>query len=365
MIKHCYIHIPFCKNICSYCDFCKLFYDTGYVMAYLDCLEEEIIQYYRNDELETIYIGGGTPSCLSDSELEKLFLILNKLKRKDNCEVTLEANFDSITFSKLDLCKKYGVNRISFGLQTTHEWILEKMGRTLDLNYVKDVISYCKKIGISNINVDLMYAFPGEVIDEVKADIFFIKELDIPHISTYSLILEEHTKLYIEKVKSIPEELDASMYQEIVSSFKEFCHYEISNFAKEGYQSRHNLCYWHNLCYYGFGLGASGYIDDYRYTNTRSILHYLKKNFRSSFEKVDLYDKIEYEVILNLRTKKGISKREFFKKYQKELDYYFHYQELVKKGYLIEDKNYLAIREEYFYLSNEILVQLLEVYNYG
>ena len=143
-VRNCYVHIPFCKKICSYCDFCKLFYDRKYVSQYLDSLQLEIATYYQGEELDTIYIGGGTPSSLSDSELEKLFSILSVLKKSSSCEVTIEANFDSITESKLDICKKYGVNRISFGLESTHAWILEKMGRSLDLDYVRHIIAYCK-----------------------------------------------------------------------------------------------------------------------------------------------------------------------------------------------------------------------------
>ena len=196
-VRSCYIHIPFCKKICSYCDFCKLFYDRKYVSQYLDSLQLEIATYYQGEELDTIYIGGGTPSSLSNSELEKLFSILSVLKKSSSCEVTIEANFDSITESKLDICNKYGANRISFGLESTHAWILEKMGRSLDLEYVRHIIAYCKRIGICNINVDLMYAFLGESLEEVEEDIQFIQSLDfylfIDFRRTYQIIFGERT----------------------------------------------------------------------------------------------------------------------------------------------------------------------------
>ena len=359
-VKHCYIHIPFCKKICSYCDFCKLFYDTGYVSKYLEILKEEITTFYQGEVLDTIYIGGGTPSSLSDKELESLFLILSCFKRSSDCEVTIEANFDSITESKLDICKKYGVNRISFGLESTHSWILKKMNRKLDLEYVRRIIRYCKKIGIGNINVDLMYAFPGESLKEVGEDIEFINSLDVSHVSTYSLMLEEHTKLFLEKEKPISDEVDAKMYELICSQLSDYSHYEISNFCKDGYFSKHNLCYWKNKEYYGFGLGASGYLGDVRYTNTRSITHYLQKKFRYLEEKLGIYDKIEYDVILNLRTKEGISKEDFFHKYSIKFEDCYSYLELVKEGYLVEEGNFISIPEKYFYLSNEIMVRLLE-----
>lgn len=364
MVNSCYIHIPFCKRICSYCDFCKLFYNTGYVSSYLEILNDEIKTNYNGEALETLYIGGGTPSSLSADELEKLFSILSIFKKSSSCEFTIEANFDSITEEKIDLCKKYGVNRISFGIETTHDWILQEMNRTLDKEYVKHIIAYCKKVGINNINVDLMYAFPGETLKDVEEDINFILSLNVSHISTYSLILEEHTKLYLKNAKSISEELDAQMYELICSKLSDFIHYEISNFAKEESYSKHNMCYWQNNNYYGFGLGASGYLDNIRYSNTRSIIHYLQKKYRYEEEKNNIYDKMEYQVILNLRTKWGISKKQFFTRYHKCLEDVYDYSKLVFDGYLVDTGNSVFIPEKYWYLSNEIIVRLLEECSY-
>ena len=363
MVKSAYIHIPFCKKICSYCDFCKVFYNTNFCKRYLLAMEKEIHDYYQNEELDTIYIGGGTPSSLSILELEKLFQILSIFRRSNHCEITIEANFDSITKEKIDLFKKYGVNRISFGLETTHDWILQKMNRCLDLDYVKEIISYCKRIGIDNINVDLMYAFPGESLEDVEEDVSFILSLDVCHISTYSLILEKHTKLYLDNVKTISEELDSNMYQRICVLLKDYVHYETSNFAKDDKYSKHNLCYWKNKEYYGFGLGASGYYGDIRYSNTRSMTHYLQDKYRYQEEKLSIYDKMEYEVILNLRTKWGISKSAFFISYGKKLEDVYSYSDLVERGYLIEKDDYVMIPYSYWYLSNEILVLLLEEFH--
>lgn len=364
MIKSAYIHIPFCKKICSYCDFCKVFYHDAYVDKYLLMLEKEIVSRYQGEVLETIYIGGGTPSVLSEEELEYLFQIVSKLHKTDTCEYTIEANFDSITFSKLELCKKYGVNRISFGLETTNSKLLEKMNRDLDLFYVEKVISYCKNIGLTNINVDLLYAFSGEKVEDVSKDIDYILSLDIPHISTYSLILEPHTKLYLEKEKEVDEELDYLMWQTILSKLDMYEHYEISNFSKEGFRSKHNQVYWNNLEYYGFGVGASGYIQDRRYTNTRSIQNYLLGKFELDYEKLSLYDRIYYEVILNLRMKQGISKSQFYEKYNSSLLEYFDYTSLVEEGLLEESSEFIFIPEEYWYISNEILVRLIEECKY-
>ncbi len=360
MIGSCYIHIPFCKKICSYCDFCKVFYHTNFVNSYLVSLEKEIEKYYHQEELNTIYIGGGTPSCLSVSELKHLFSILSKLKRSKTCEITIEANFDSITKEKIDLFLEFGINRISLGIETTHEWILKKMNRSLDLFYVQEIICYCKEKGLTNINLDLMYAFPGESLQEVEEDVSFLLSLDVSHISTYSLILEEHTSLYLQHSSFVDEDMDAKMYQRICEMLKDYVHYETSNFAKDGKYSRHNLCYWNNEEYYGFGLGASGYYLDTRYSNTRSMTHYLQGNYRYQEEKLSIYDKMEYEIILNLRTKWGISKSKFYQLYGKKLEDVYPYQKLIDQGYLIEKDDNVIIPYSYWYLSNEILVLLLE-----
>lgn len=362
MIKSCYIHIPFCNNICSYCDFCKVLYDKKYINWYLEALENEINARYKGEVLDTIYIGGGTPSSLEYDELEKLLRIVSSINRSPSYEYTIEVNFDSISFDKIDLLIKYGVNRISFGLETTNLRLLKFLNRSLDKDKVLDIISYCQKQGLTNINIDLMYALKNEAIEDLKEDLAFILKLDIPHISTYSLIIEKHTKLYIDKVKNINEELDLEMYNFICKTLKNhnYTHYEISNFAKDGYMSKHNLCYWNNLEYYGFGVGASGYIADIRYTNTRSITNYLHGETIFEREKLSFYDKIYYEVILKLRLENGINKTEFYKKYNVHIDDIYDYKWLVLNGLIIDQDEKIYIPKDKWYISNEILVKFLE-----
>ena len=361
MIKNCYIHIPFCNEICSYCDFCKRYYNKKYINKYLDSLEKEIDSTYKNELLETIYIGGGTPSSLDIDELNRLFFILNKLNKTNNCSITIEANFDSIDYKKLDLFKSNNINRISFGLESINKSNLELMNRTLDKSKVKDIINYCNKIGINDINVDLIYGLNNN-IDILKEDIDYILNLDITHISTYSLILEEHTMLFINKFKSIDEDIDSDMYNYICKRLKDnnYNHYEISNFSKEGYESLHNLCYWNNDNYYGFGLGASSYIDNKRITNTKSIQEYLNNNYIEKIEELSNKDTIEYEIILNLRKKDGIDLDLFYNKYNKHLDELYDYKELLKEGLLKINNNHLLIEENKWYISNSIIVSILE-----
>ena len=361
-IKNCYIHIPFCDNICSYCDFCKLFYNTNLVDKYLDKLEEEITTIYNGEVLDTIYIGGGTPSSLNINQLTRLFNIINKLNKTSNTSITIESNFSSTTYEKLDLYKKYGVNRLSFGIESINKNNLKLLERTLDINQVKDIINYSKQIGLKDINVDLIYAIPGEDISILDKDIDFILSLDITHISTYSLIIEEHTKLKINNIKNIDEDLDYEMYNHICKRLKEnnYIHYEISNFSKKGYESKHNLCYWTNSKYYGFGLGASSYIENKRITNTRSINKYLNNEYISDTEILDKEDIMEYEIILNLRLKEGLNLIKFYDKYNIELDKVYNYKKLIDKKLLFLKDNNLYIPEDKLYVSNEIIVELLQ-----
>ena len=360
-MKSCYIHIPFCNKICSYCDFCKLYYNKELVNKYLSSLEKEIKEIYKEEVLETIYIGGGTPSSLSIDELEKLFKILSILNKDKNIEYTIENNFDSITKEKLQLYKKYGINRLSFGIETTNKDYLNLLNRSLSKDKVKEIINYSKEIGINNINVDLIYALPNESIIDLEKDIDFILSLNIPHISTYSLIIEDNTILKINNYKNISEDLDSEMYNYICKRLKDnnYIHYEISNFSKEGYYSKHNLCYWNNKEYYGFGLGSSSYINNKRITNTRSITNYLKEDFIKEEEIIDINSKIEYEVILNLRKKEGIDLISFKDKYKKDLLSIYNYEELVNNNFLILKNNHLYIPEDKWYISNEIIVRLL------
>ena len=361
MIKNCYIHIPFCNNICSYCDFCKVYYDKKFINKYLDNLEKEINSIYKGEVLDTIYIGGGTPSSLDLDELERLFTILNKLNKSKDIEYTIENNFESITKDKLLLYKKYGINRLSFGIESINKNNLLFLERELDLDKVKEIIKYAKEIGFNNINVDLIYALPNEDLEVLEKDIDFILSLDIEHISTYSLIIEDNTKLSINKTKSTPEELDNEMYKFICNRLRDnnYIHYEISNFSKEGYFSRHNLCYWNNNFYYGFGVGASSYIGNNRITNTKSITKYLEGKYLFEIEELNVKDKIFYEIILNLRKKDGIDLNLFEEKYSHKLIDLYDYTSLVKDKLLIEDNNHLFIEEDKWYISNEIIIKLL------
>ena len=360
MIKNCYIHIPFCNTICSYCDFCKQFYDKKKVNIYLFKLKEEVFNNYKNELLDTIYIGGGTPTSLDILELKELFSITDNLNKNNNIEFTMEANYESITKEKLDLMVSHGVNRISIGLESTNKDNLKFLNREFNRDKFTNTIKMIRDVGINNINIDLIYGLPIENMDILKADLDYIISLNVEHISTYSLIIEDHTILGINNTSSIDEELDKEMYEFIISYLKKhnYKHYEISNFCKDNYYSRHNMCYWNNLEYYGFGLGAASYIDNIRKTNTRSINNYPYKYLE--VEELDINEKIEYEILLNLRLIDGIDLNVFKSKYNIDLKDVYDYSELVNNKLLILKDSHLRIPEEYLYVSNEIIVKFLQ-----
>lgn len=360
-VKSVYIHIPFCESICSYCDFCKVLYHKSWIKKYLTCLQKEIQKRYKGELIKTLYIGGGTPSALDMEDLRTLLEILCVFKKDDNLEFSFECNIENITKEKLWLLKEYGVNRLSVGVQTIHESYLNFLNRHHTSDMVRSKIHEMKEIGFSNINIDLMYAFPKESVKEVLEDVDFFLSLDVPHVSTYSLIIEPHTILGIQKIHNIDSDTDAKMYEVIKERLTEagYIHYETSNFAKRGYESKHNLTYWNNEEYYGFGLGASGYIQNIRYENTRSLTNYQNGYYIAEQHELSKREQEENEMILGLRKMNGVSKSSFYKKYHEHIEDVFEIDELIKKGMLKLNGDYLYIPNEYQYVANSILIYFI------
>jgi len=354
MVKSVYIHIPFCKHICSYCDFCKLYYNKKWTNDYLNALEKEIKEKYNGETIETIYIGGGTPSNLDINELKKLFSIVNIFKTNLK-EFTFECNVEDINEELLKFLKTTKVNRISIGVQTFNKNHLNYLNRVNNIDIIEK-INLVKKY-YKNINIDLMYAFKNETLNDLNNDLETILKLDIKHISTYSLIIEENTML--RKEKPIDEELDYEMYKLINEKLKKYNHYEVSNFSKKGYESKHNLTYWNNEEYYGFGLGASGYINNIKYKNTKNIKEYINNNYLLNENKLSVLEQMQNEMILGLRKLEGVNKQTFKQKYNKEIKEVFEIENLLKEKKLIENEEYIFINKDYIYLSNEILINFI------
>ena len=360
MVKSAYIHIPFCESICAYCDFCKFLYNNEWVDRYLKELKKEIELNYKGEDLKTIYIGGGTPSSLNLKQLKLLLDICSVFKKTKNYEYTVEVNIENINEEKAILLKEYGVNRISVGVETFNSKLLKVIERSHTKDMVLSKVLMLKKY-FDNINIDLMYALPNETLSDVKSDLASFLSLDVPHISLYSLIIEPHTKFSVKKVEYIDEDLDYEMYKYINKVLKEngYMHYETSNYAKVGFESKHNLTYWDNLEYYGFGIGASGYLNNVRYENTHSINNYLSGNYIMDKHELSELEDMQNFVILGLRKIKGISLLKFKQKYSKNLEDIFDISDMLRNGKLKIVDNQLFVSEEYTYLANEILINFI------
>lgn len=359
--KSVYIHIPFCKTICSYCDFCKVFYNEKWVYEYLNHLEQEINDNYNDEEIETIYIGGGTPSSLPIEHLQQLFKILKRLNKKNIKEFTFECNVKDIDEKLLYILKENQVNRLSIGIQSFQKEKLKQMGRKHTYEEAKEKIALCRKYGFFNINLDFMYGFFFENKKSVKKDLKQILTLKPTHISTYSLIVEENTLFALYKIKKMNDDLDSEIYKEIkkIAKKKGYIHYEVSNFALKGKESIHNKRYWENKEYYGFGLSASGYIDKVRYTNTFSLTKYLKNDFTGEKELLTKKDIMDNHLMLGFRLINGFNVEEFESLYKIKLEKAYPIKPLLKNKDLILKKGNIFINPDKLYIMNEILLKMI------
>lgn len=358
-----YVHIPFCKHICSYCDFCKMFYDVERANKYLDALEIEISNYDINYELSTIFIGGGTPTCLNYEQLERLLKIIEPYSHKVD-EYTIEINPETMDKDKLLLLRKYNINRLSIGVQTFKEDILLNIGRQHVNSDVFKIINDAYDIGFKNISIDMMYGLPNQSYEDLAEDLRVVSKLDkIAHISYYSLILEDHTVLSALNYQPLDEQIEGEYYELIEQSLNNsgYFKYEVSNFSRPGFESKHNQVYWKNEHYYGIGLGSHGYIDDIRYENTRSYSNYLNGEFLLESTTLSLEDKMFEEIMLGLRLVKGINMLEFYRKYGYKIEdvYERAYKKYLKRGLLIVDNNYLKTSKEGMLLLHEILSEFM------
>ena len=356
-----YIHIPFCKKICSYCDFCKMYLNDKYVEEYLVALEKEIKRRYKGDKVKSIYIGGGTPSSIGYDNIVKLFDIISIFNKGSNIEITIECNPEDITPELVHLFKDNGVNRVSLGVQSFNEDIIKELNRSHTRDMVRNSCRALRNGGIDNINIDLIYGV-NEDMDVIKRDLEEFIKLDIPHISYYSLILEENTKMYIDKRKYINEDIEVEMYNFIRNFLKSkgYNHYEISNYSRAGFESVHNRIYWENGEYYGFGLGAVSYLDWERINNTRNFSKYVKNFDIYDIIKEDLDTRMDNEMMLGLRMRRGVSKERFRERYDRNIDEVYDIGGLTSMGVLADNGEYVSINDEYVYVSNEVIVRVLE-----
>ena len=354
-----YIHIPFCSTICTYCDFCKMYYNKKYIDSYLNSLKTEIEERYKGEKVKTIFIGGGTPTTLDTEELTKLLEITKLFDIEDKIEFTIESNIESITEDKLRILKKYGINRLSIGVQSFSEEIIKILGRVHTKEEIYKKVELVKKY-FDNINIDLIYAV-NDNINIVKEDISNFLKLDVSHMSAYSLIIEDKTILKINNHQNINEDIDYEMYKYIEKTLEKnnYIHYEVSNYAKKGFESKHNLVYWNNEEYYGFGLGSTSYINNIRRVNTKNLTKYLNNNYLEEENYEDKRERIENEIMLGLRKLEGLNLDTFKEKYSVSFEEIYDIKNLLEQNYLIKEENKLKINKEYIYTSNEILLKIL------
>ena len=375
-----YIHIPFCKRKCSYCDFISFSNKDSLIESYVEALKKEIEDFdFSKYDVTTIYLGGGTPSYIKEEyikeilELLKEKLINNKFSWKD-IEITIEVNPGTATKEKLEVYKEAGVNRLSIGLQSTNNLLLKQIGRIHKFEDFLDTYNLVKKVGFDNINVDLMIALPNQTIEDIKKSLEEIVSLNPNHISVYSLIVEEGTLIEKQidegKMKLPSDEEERRMYWYVKDflELKGYHHYEISNFSKKGKESKHNLNCWNQEEYVGFGLAAHSYRDGIRFCNTSNIEEYIKNidngdiDKNKEIEEKQTKEDMEKEfMMLGFRKIDGVDISKFKEKfgknpiflYRRELD------KLVKEGLIEVDLNNIRLANKGLDLANLVFEEFV------
>lgn len=384
-----YIHIPFCIRKCQYCDFLSFPAGEEIMEQYINQLLIEMkvrSVLWKDRVVDTIFLGGGTPSILKEKQIEKIMQgIFSCFQVEKDAEITMEMNPKTVTEEKLKVCRENGINRISFGVQSFDDKYLKILGRIHGSRDFYENYDMARKVGFSNINLDLMSGLPGQSVEEIKRELEKAIQLSPEHISYYGLIIEEGTLFYEKygeeekrreegeerKSDALPgEELEREMYLCISETLKGqgYVHYEISNYGKPEYQCRHNLKYWERKEYLGLGLGAASLMENVRYGNLRELKEYLKRDFSlhadSMLMETEVLDEkacMEEFMFLGLRKLQGISKTEFFKEFQKKYEdvYKEVHKALLSKELIQEEGDYVRLSEKGIDVSNYVMAEYL------
>jgi len=357
MVDHLYLHVPFCKSICYYCDFCHRLYNEKMVDEWLNEVGKEIKLKNINKKLKTIYIGGGTPTSLSYSQL-KLLLTLLKPYSSNVLEYTIEINPETIDIDKILLLKEYGINRVSIGIQSFNDHLLKMMNRKHTKDDVLKVIKMFRDNDITNITCDLMYSLPNQSTNMFISDIKQLIDLKIPHLSFYSLTIEENTVFYKKGYDALDCDIEADMYikaRDLLTNFN-YNQYEISNYCLKGYESKHNIGYWLYDDFYGIGMGASGKENHLRYDNTKSFQEYLKGNYIFESIKLSKDEEIFEALMMNSRLKEGIDILSFNERYDIDLLDYYNDQIKNNPNVRIVDNHLIFNRD----ILNTVLVDFIK-----
>ncbi|NQX44597.1 oxygen-independent coproporphyrinogen III oxidase [Paenibacillus tritici] len=366
-----YIHIPFCTNKCFYCDFNSYVLKDQPVMDYLYALDREMemtVKHTPPGVIKTIFVGGGTPTVLKPDEMA---YFLQSVRRHfpqwdENIEFSMEANPGTTDIDKLRVMKEGGVNRVSFGVQAFQNELLSGIGRIHDVNDVYRSLENARAVGLDNLSLDLMFGLPNQTVDMLRESITKALELDLPHYSIYSLKVEEntlfHTLFNKNKLPLPNEEDELAMYLLLMSTMEAagYTQYEISNFAKPGLESRHNITYWRNEDYYGLGAGAHGYVGRQRHMNIKGVNPYIEAS-RSGLPRLDSFEISEQEamedfMMVGLRMREGVSDADFRSQFGKPLEEVFAgpLHKMLKAGLLEQTGDTYRLSKQGILFGNDV-----------
>lgn len=360
--EYLYLHVPFCKTICSYCDFCHTVYQTDAADQWLDALAKEIQAKQINPNLKTIYIGGGTPTSLSYAQLDQLLTMLDPFSKQVQ-EYTVEINPETLDDAKAEILCMHGINRASLGFQTSSPTLLKTLGRHHTILQVQQTMECLHRHGITNLSLDLMYSLPGQTMADLQQSVQDALACSPAHLSLYSLTIEENTVFGRKGYQHLDEDTEADMYEWICQALPQagYHQYEISNFALEGRESMHNKAYWDYRDFYGISIGASGKEGFLRYDHTRNLAEYLKEPTAIQEIPLSKEDAMFEMVMMGLRLKRGLDLRLFADTF--DTSFYAVYgakaDALIAKGLLEKDESYCWASQRGFEILNSVLVDLM------
>ena len=361
MPNACYIHIPFCSGgKCKYCNFVS-FNKPEMITGYIYSLLKEISESYQGEKLKTLYFGGGTPSLVPADLLKK---VVNKFSLENDAEITIELNPENGSEEYINQLRTIGFNRLSIGSQTFNDDLLNLIGRRHSSNQITETVNNAKKAGFNNISLDLIYGLPTQTTEDIKRDLDKFLEFDIQHISTYGLKIEGGSYWGNCPPDEVPDDdIQADMYETVneILTNAGFHRYEVSNFAKQGFESKHNLTYWNNDEFYGFGVSAHGYVNNIRYSNYCTLEDYMDKPTNHEYGRIlNDKEKLEEEIFLGFRKTDGINTEKILEKFN--VNFEVKYRKILHKysDYIIKTPAGYAFNLKGTMLSNEILPEFLE-----
>lgn len=360
--SHLYLHVPFCSHICGYCDFAHVVYQNPQADSWLEAVERELKEKKISTSLTTVYIGGGTPTSLSAQQLQRLLSDLDPYVSQAK-EYTIEINPETLDEEKCQILKDHGINRASIGFESSDPKLLALMGRHHDYACIERGMTMLKKYGIENISLDLMYSLPFQTMEMLQKSVEDALQLQPRHLSLYSLTVEENTVFGKKGYRNLDEDEEADMYEWICSFLPQngFTQYEVSNFCRDGYESLHNLGYWHYDDFYGIGCGASGKENHVRYDHPKNLRSYLEDPLYVEKTELSQEDEMFEMLMMGVRLKKGMDLHLFEKRFGCRFDdvYKAPLERMISSGNMIVENGYLKCTDRGYEIMNTLLVEFL------